>query len=84
MRSLIVAVFIAAIATPIFADSTTGTVLAFDRQANVIVLTDKTVWSLETLKDVPAELKAGGVIEIDFRSNADNGWDKINAVVIKG
>ncbi|QFS82590.1 hypothetical protein FIU97_07190 [Roseivivax sp. THAF40] len=84
MRSLIAAIFIAAVATPVIADSTTGTVLAFDRKANVIVLTDKTVWSLETLEEVPADLKAGDVIEIDFRSNADNGWDKINAVVIKG
>ncbi|MFZ5963301.1 hypothetical protein ACOXXX_10145 [Thalassococcus sp. BH17M4-6] len=83
MRAFLVSALLASAALPAFADSTQGTVLAFDRVANVMVLTDKTVWSLETLDVVPADLKAGDVVEIDFHSNADNGWDKINAVVIR-
>ena len=84
MRSLIAAALLAATAVPAFADSTQGTVLAYDRVANVIVLEDKTVWSLETLKIVPEGLKAGDMVEINFTSNADNGWGRINAVTIKG
>ena len=84
MRSLIAAALLAVTAVPAFADSTQGTVLAFDRVANVIVLEDKTVWSLETLKIVPEGLKAGDMVEINFTSNADNGWGRINAVTIKG
>ena len=84
MRSLIAAALLAVTAVPAFADSTQGTVLAYDRVANVIVLEDKTVWSLETLKIVPEGLKAGDMVEINFTSNADNGWGRINAVTIKG
>ncbi|MGR3271763.1 hypothetical protein DU478_19890 [Thalassococcus profundi] len=84
MRSLIAAALLAVTAVPAFADSTQGTVLAYDRVANVIVLEDKTVWSLETLKTVPEGLKAGDTVEINFTSNADNGWGRINAVTIKG
>ncbi len=84
MRSVIIAALIAAIAAPAFADSTSGTVVAFDRKANVLVLNDKTVWSLETLKTIPAGLKSGDLVQINFTSNADNGWGKIDEIVIKG
>ncbi|SNR81789.1 hypothetical protein [Puniceibacterium sediminis] len=84
MRAALIASLLAVSAVPAFADSTSGTVVAFDRKANVLVLDDKTVWSLETLKSVPEDLKSGDVIMIDFTSNADNGWGKINAIEIKG
>ena len=84
MRSLIAAALLAATAAPALADSTQGTILAYDRVANVIVLDDKTVWSLETLKTIPEGLKAGDVITIQFTSNADNGWGKINAIEVQG
>jgi hypothetical protein len=84
MRALLTTAALIAAVTPAFADSTQGTVVAFDRVAKVLVLEDKTVWSLETLKDIPADLKSGDDVTIDFTSNADNGWGKINAIVIGG
>ncbi|MGY9049318.1 hypothetical protein P775_21480 [Puniceibacterium antarcticum] len=84
MRPLLIACLLATAAAPAFADSTSGRVVAFDRKANVLVMDDKTVWSLETLKVVPEGLKSGDLIKIDYTSNADNGWGKINAIVIKG
>ncbi|MBO28402.1 MAG: hypothetical protein CML61_06535 [Rhodobacteraceae bacterium] len=62
-----------ALATPAFADMTSGTILAYDRLANVIVLTDKTHWTLHPDALVPADLKAGDKITIDFVSDGDNG-----------
>lgn len=82
MRTLIVTTLAALAPVVAIADETAGTVLAYDRVANVIVLEDKSVWSLETLAEVPAELAAGQHVTIDFKSNGDNGWEKINAVVI--
>ena len=84
MRPILIASLLAASVTPAFADSTSGMVVAFDRKANVLVLEDKTVWSLETLKVVPAALKSGDMVEINYTSNADNGWGKINTIEIKG
>lgn len=84
MRAFLTTVLLIAAAAPAFADSTQGTVVAFDRVAKVLVLADKTVWSLETLKEIPADLKSGDAVTIDFTSNADNGWGKINAITIKG
>lgn len=53
-------------------DSTDGTVLAFDRKANTLVLTDKTVWSLELMQsEVPSELQAGDRVEINYESDED-------------
>lgn len=46
MRVLLSAITIIASAIPAFADEVTGTVLAFDRVDNVIVLDDKTVWTV--------------------------------------
>lgn len=84
MRPALIAALIVASVTPAFADSTSGTVVAFDRKANVLVMDDKTVWSLETLASVPEGLKSGDVITIQYTSNADNGWGKINAIQIDG
>ncbi|WP_146590044.1 hypothetical protein [Puniceibacterium confluentis] len=84
MRSLLIAALVSVSAVPALADSTTGKVVAFDRKANVLVLEDKTIWSLETLTTVPEDLKSGDMVEIRYNSNADNGWGRINAIEIKG
>jgi hypothetical protein len=84
MRVSLIAALLAASALPALADQTAGTVVAFDRVAKIVVLEDKSVWSLETMKEIPAGLKAGDVIEIDYTSNGDNGWARINSVTIKG
>jgi hypothetical protein len=47
----------------------------------LIVLEDKTVWSLEGSDATPpADLKAGDRIEIDFLSAGDDGITKIQTV----
>ncbi|MEQ8710153.1 MAG: hypothetical protein RIC36_14265 [Rhodospirillales bacterium] len=70
--------------TAAFAASTEGTVVAFDRKAKVIVLDDKTVWTIVGSEDaVPATLKAGDVIVIDYVSTGDDGIQKISTITIK-
>ncbi len=73
-----------AVATPALADSTTGTVVAYDRVSGVIVLKDRTVWQIGKFADkIPEGLEAGDVILIDFRSDADNGFGAINSVTVQ-
>ncbi len=62
-----------ALAAPAFADETTGTIVAYDRLSNVLVLNDKTVWILDAKTLVPADLKAGDEITLTFISDGDNG-----------
>ena len=70
-----------ALAAPAAADSLDGTVLAHDRVANVLVLTDKTVWPLATLtQPLEGDLAAGDRIEIDYDSNEDDGVQVIHSV----
>lgn len=53
-------------------DTSHGTVLAHDRKANTLVLTDRTVWALEQLKSpLPAGLKAGDRVEIEYEGDED-------------
>ena len=53
-------------------DSNNGTILAFDRKANSLVLSDRTVWPLELLKSpLAAELKAGDRVVILYESDED-------------
>ncbi|WP_102106912.1 hypothetical protein [Oceaniglobus roseus] len=84
MRSVLAAALLAASTLPALADTTSGTVIAYDRVAKIIVLDDRTVWSLETLKTPPEGLKAGDRVKIDYTSNGDNGWGRINALTIGG
>lgn len=64
-------------------DSTTGTVLVYDRKANKLVLTDRTVWALEAMtSEIPSALKAGDRIEIEYDSD-EEGVSAINSIVIK-
>ena len=54
------------------ADITGGTILALDRQAKVMVLTDRTVWPLELLESAaPGGLKAGDRVGIEYESDED-------------
>ncbi|SEM78563.1 hypothetical protein [Palleronia pelagia] len=72
-------------AAPAFADTVTGTVLAFDRMAQVIVLDDKSVWSLEDGgATAPEGLVAGDTVTIDFQTVSDNGFGKILGIGIAG
>lgn len=68
---------------PVAADVTDGTVLAHDRKANILVLSDKTVWALEALKStLPAGLKAGDRITIEYQSDEEGVSEIYNIKII--
>jgi hypothetical protein len=61
-------------------DISQGTILALDRKARVMVLTDRTVWPLETAKsEVPVGLIAGNRVEIRYESD-EEGISAINEI----
>lgn len=71
------------VATPALADSVTGTVLAFDRVAQIIVLKDKTVWSLKDVGgSIPDGLEAGDRVTFEFVSAGDSGVGKVNSITV--
>ncbi len=75
---------LAASATGFAADITTGTVLAFDRKANLIVLTDRTVWSLEgKTARMPEGLAAGDRVEFSYEADEDGIADIRDIKVIR-
>ena len=71
----------AAATTALAQDVVEGTVLAYDRKANLIVLQDKSVFPLASLQgEVPDGLAAGDQIEIAFESNEDDGIYLVHSV----
>jgi hypothetical protein len=76
MRALLATAFLA-VAGPAVADQTVGTVATFDRARNVLILKDRTVWTLPAETIVPADVTPGTAVRIVYVSNADNGWGKI-------
>ena len=57
-----------------------GTVLVYDRKANLLVLTDRTVWALEMLEgSLPAGIGAGSRIHIEYESD-EEGVSKIKSI----
>ena len=61
-------------------DISQGTVIAFDRKANTLVLADRTVWPLNELKGaLPDGLKAGDRVEIHYQSDED-GLSSIDSI----
>ena len=69
------ALALVALATPLHAnDELEGTVLAYDRKAELIVPSDKSVIPLSNLQgEVPTDLSAGDRITVSFQSNEDDG-----------
>lgn len=64
-------------------DISQGTVLAYDRKANILVLTDRSVYPLEKLTgEVPPDLKSGDRVQINYDSNEDDGITKIHSIKI--
>ena len=64
-------------------DVSEGTVLAFDRQAKILVLKDKTTFPLATLSsELPDGLKAGDRVEIKYDLNEDDGVTEIHSIKI--
>jgi hypothetical protein len=73
MRFLLAAALALASAAPASADEVSGTIVAYDRLDNVIVLDDKSVWALSTKALVPADLKASDRVTLTFTSSGENG-----------
>lgn len=69
---------LAILATPALADDTTGVILAFDRQADVIVMVDRTVWQLPVGLLIPTDLAAGDTVKITFTSAGENGIGSVD------
>lgn len=78
MRYLLALAAFAALATPALADETTGTIVAFDRKANVLVMEDKTIWKLSDQTVIPEDLVAGETIKIIFTSTGDDGVKSVD------
>lgn len=76
--------FLLLVAAPVVAqDISQGTVLAYDRKANILVLTDRSVFPLEKLEgSVPSGLKSGDRVEIKYDSNEDDGITKISSISV--
>ncbi|NDW47746.1 hypothetical protein [Ruegeria sp. PrR005] len=68
------------VATPVLADEVTGTILAYDRVDGLIVLDDKTVWSLEFVAEVPEGLVSGDEVHIVYETAGEDGITKISAI----
>ena len=80
MRVLLTSAALIVSAIPALADNTSGTVLAFDRVAHVLVLDDKTVWNLPPDLMLPENLAAGDTITIDYDGAGENGYGEINSI----
>lgn len=78
MRYLLALAAFAALATPALADETTGTIVAFDRKANILVMEDKTIWKLSDQTVIPDDLTAGETIKIIFTSAGDDGVKSVD------
>lgn len=78
MRILLAAALLAA--APAFADETSGTVLAFDRVAGLIVLEDKTVWEVSADVTLPDNLAAGDMVTFVYESAGEDGFTKFESV----
>ena len=64
-------------------DVSDGTVLAYDRRAKLLVMTDRTVWALEALKSpLPADLAAGSRVRIEYESD-EEGVSAINSITLR-
>jgi hypothetical protein len=68
------------VAAPAFADELSGTVVAFDRVDNIIVLDDKSVLKIPNPEIIPEGLVAGDTIAVEFKSDGDNGYGRFISI----
>jgi len=82
-RALLGLAILSLTATATLADSLVGTIVAFDRKAGIIVLDDKTVWTLaKGDAEVPEGLKAGDKVEIKYDSLGEDGRGVIQSMTV--
>ena len=77
MRVILAILALVSPTVPEFADQVVGTILAFDRVDHIIVLDDKTIWTIAAVFVLPDGLAAVDDITFDFRGAAENGIGKI-------
>lgn len=80
MRHLFLATTLALFALPAVADETQGLVLAYDRQANLLVMNDKTVWELPSGLLIPADLGAGDRVALFYETAGEDGMIAIDSL----
>jgi hypothetical protein len=68
-------------AAPALADETSGQVIAFDRVSKILVLNDKTVWTLGDKTEVTEGLIAGDTVKITYVGGGDAGIGNITSVL---
>jgi len=78
MRFVAAALGLAALAAPVAADETTGDILAYDRKAGIVVLSDRTVWELQPGTLIPAYLDAGDRVRIVYQTAGEDGITAID------
>lgn len=78
---LSLALMAAATTTHAFADIQIGKVAAYDRVAKLLVMEDKTIFTLEDFKgEVPADLQAGDQVEIDTSGGGEDGYGVVLSI----
>jgi hypothetical protein len=82
MRHL-TALLLLALATPALADETSGDILAYDRVAKLIILSDHTVYQLSDATEVSADLVAGDSVTIVYVGGGDAGIGAVTSVLRK-
>lgn len=80
MRRFVFAALAVFAAVPAIADETEGHVLAYDRQAQIIVLTDKTVWAVPAELALPDDLGAGDRVLFEYDTAGEDGLTAITDV----
>lgn len=67
-------------ALPTLADETQGHVLAYDRKAGIIILTDKTVWELPEDITLPEDVGKGDRLLFEYETAGEDGLTRIKGV----
>lgn len=80
MRIVYLSLALSTLAAPVLADETTGSILAYDRKAGIIVLSDRTVWELQPGTLIPAYLDAGDRVRIVYQTAGEDGVTSIDAL----
>lgn len=79
MRMLLAAAALA-VATPVLADTTAGTVFTYDEDLGLLIMNDRTIWQLGTDTIRPETLAAGDKVVINFTSAGDDGVASVDMI----